>query len=60
MTEDKNFIQKKAVKEHIKQLGLNCGSDIFETLNEVISKEIDKAGIRCVANGRKTVSGRDL
>lgn len=56
------FVIKSKVREYIKDQGCNTSSGVVdgEALNNIIKNILDKALVRTIANGRKTVKTRDL
>lgn len=48
------------VKEHIKGADMNTAGDLAEALSNEVAGLLDKAIARAKANGRKTVSSKDL
>jgi len=55
------LIVKSKVKDYIKELGdFNVAGDFVEALNEVTAKLLKSATERTKANGRKTVSAKDI
>lgn len=51
---------KSKVKELIKQHEMNCASDVFEALGNLVGWYIEQGVARAKENGRKTVKGHDL
>ena len=55
------LIVKSKVREHIKKLGdYKVGGDFIDALDKKMEKLIKSAVERTKANGRKTVSARDV
>lgn len=50
------------VKSKIKEIAKDCNvsGDFADSLNEVLVARVEQACARCEANGRKTVSAKDL
>ncbi len=57
----KMIVVKSKVRELIKELGdYKVGGDLFDALDKLVEGIVKKAAERAKANGRKTVSARDL
>ena len=54
------LIVKSEIQKYLKLNNVNVASDLYEATEEEIKALLDKATIRCKANGRKTVSKKDL
>ena len=54
------LVKKSEVKDYLKKCNVMVSGDLFEALDEEIKTLLDKCAIRCKANGRKTVSKKDL
>ena len=55
------LIVKSKVKDYVKSLGdFNVAGDFVDALNEVTAKILKNAAERTKANGRKTVSAKDI
>ena len=55
------LIVKSKVKDYVKTLGdFNVAGDFVDALNEATAKILSKAVERTKANGRKTVSAKDI
>ena len=55
------MIVQSKVREYIKELGdYKVGGDLLKALDDVLAVLLKKAANRAKANGRKTVSARDL
>ena len=53
------LVQSK-VKEHIREKGMMCSSDLIQALNDHVGWLLDKAAERADANGRKTARASDI
>ena len=55
------MIVQSKVRDYIKELGdYKVGGDLLKALDDVLAGLLKKAANRAKANGRKTVSARDL
>jgi histone H3/H4 len=55
------LIVKSKVKDYIKSLGdFNVSGDFYDDFNMMVAKMAKNAAKRAKANGRKTVSARDV
>lgn len=55
------MIVQSKVREFVKELGdYKVGGDLLKALDEKVAKIVKLAANRAKANGRKTVSARDL
>ena len=59
MAKDSLVVASK-VKAHIKANGMMASSEIIGALSDCVYACLDKAIVRCKANGRKTVRAQDL
>ncbi len=57
----KMIVVKSKVRDLIKEIGdFKVGGDLFDALDNLVTEIVKKAAERAKANGRKTVSARDL
>ncbi|MHA1198504.1 MAG: DUF1931 domain-containing protein [Candidatus Heimdallarchaeaceae archaeon] len=57
----KMMIVQSKIRDYVKELGdYKVGGDLLKALDEKIAVLVKKAAGRAKANGRKTVSARDL
>ncbi|MHA1223345.1 MAG: DUF1931 domain-containing protein [Candidatus Heimdallarchaeaceae archaeon] len=55
------MIVQSKVRDYIKELGdYKVGGDLLKALDEKLEAIVKSAAMRAKANGRKTVSARDL
>jgi histone H3/H4 len=55
-----NFVVVSKVKELVSSKDMNSSSDLAEGLDKLVAENLARAIARCKANGRKTVSAKDL
>lgn len=53
------LVQSK-VKEYVRSLDKQCGSDLVEVLNERVAELLERAARRAEANGRRTARACDV
>ncbi len=53
------LVQSK-VKDHVRQAGFMCSSDLIDQLNDEVAEMLQKAVERAEANGRKTARASDV
>jgi len=54
------FVIESRAKEYIKSKGMHSSGDLASAVSTVVAEVLDKAVARCKANGRTTVSPKDL
>ena len=54
------LVVQSKVKEYIKSKGCNTSSNAVDALSIAVAELLNKAIERCKANGRKTVSDKDI
>lgn len=55
-----DLIVKSKLKEAINKLDLNCSSDVADRLDVLVQNILEAGSVRAKANGRKTLSSKDL
>ena len=54
------LLVKSEIQKYLKKNNVNVASDLYEATEEEVKELLDKATIRAKANGRKTVSKKDI
>ncbi|MBI2027105.1 MAG: hypothetical protein HYS98_04795 [Deltaproteobacteria bacterium] len=54
------LIVQSKVKDYIKSKGCNTSGNAADALSKAVTELLNKAIARCKANGRKTVSDKDI
>ena len=55
-----SYINKKAVKDNLKEGDFNVSKDVYDAVDVILSEVFAKAKLRCKANKRVTIKAADL
>jgi histone H3/H4 len=55
-----NYVVVSKVKDLVSSKDMNSSSDLADGLDKLVAENLARAIARCKANGRKTVSAKDL